>query len=119
MIFLSICIIFVTIAIVVLRKAGVLYPFSKGFAMATGISLLTVACLAQNYTQSLIPVANDGIAISNQIAYWIIGEDGWSHDLFLNTFKLSIFFTGIIIILYPVILVAESKFSSKALCSLR
>lgn len=114
MIFLSVCIIFVAISIVVLRKAGVLYSFSKGVALAAGISLLAVACLAQNYTQSLIPEANDGISISNQIAYWIIGEDGWSHDLFLNKFKQSIFFTGIIIILYPVILVAESKFSSKA-----
>lgn len=47
MIFLSVCIIFVAISIVVLRKAGVLYSFSKGVALAAGISLLAVACLAQ------------------------------------------------------------------------
>jgi hypothetical protein len=114
MIFLSVCLIFVAVSIVVLRKAGVLYSFSKGVVLAAGISLLAVSCLAQNYTQSLIPEANDGIAISNLIAYWIIGEDGWSHDLFLNTYKQSIYLTVIIIILYPVILVAESKVSSKA-----
>ncbi|MBB3113106.1 hypothetical protein FHS18_005209 [Paenibacillus phyllosphaerae] len=113
MIFLSVCIIFVAISIVALRKAGVLYSFSKGVALAAGISLLALVCLAQNYTQSLIPEANDGISVSNQIAYWIIGEDGWSHELFLEKFKQSIYLTGILIILYPVILVAESKFSSK------
>lgn len=113
MIFLSVCLIFVAVSIVALRKAGVLYSFSKGVALTAGISLLAVVCLAQNYTQSLIPEANDGISISNQIAYWIIGEDGWSREMFLNKFKQSIFFTGIIIILYPVILVTESKFSLK------
>jgi hypothetical protein len=114
MIFILVCLIFVAVTIVVLRKTDVLYPYSKGIGLATGLSLLAVVCLAQNYTQSLIPEANDGIAISNQIAYLIIGEDGWSHDLFLRTFKQSIYFTLILFVTYPLILVAESKIISRA-----
>lgn len=113
MFFILVCLIFVAVSIAVLSKTGVPYPFSKGIAIATGLSLLAVVCLAQNYTQSLIPVANDGIAISNQIAYLIIGEDGWSLDLFRRTFKQSIYFTLILFVTYPLILVVESKSISR------
>jgi hypothetical protein len=114
MIFILVCLIFVVVSIAVLRKTGIRYPYSKGIALTTGLSLLAVVCLAQNYTQSLIPEANDGIAISNQIAYLIIGEDGWSHDLFRRTFKQSIYLTLILFLTYPLILVSESKLISRA-----
>jgi hypothetical protein len=71
--------------------------------------LLAVACLAQNYTQSLISEANDGIGISNQVAYWIIGEDGWSRALFRRMFEQSINFTLFLFLAYPLVLMVESK----------
>jgi hypothetical protein len=64
--------------------------------------LLAAACLAQNYTQSLISEANDGIGISNQVAYWIIGEDR-------RTFEQSVYFTLFIFLAYPLVLMVESK----------
>ncbi|MFB9329453.1 hypothetical protein ACFFSY_26240 [Paenibacillus aurantiacus] len=93
-----------------LRRAGVGNPFSKGIALAAGLALLAVACLAQNYTQSLIPEANDGIGISNPVAYWIIGEDGWSQSLFAAAFRMSIYWTVALIALYPFVAVAEARF---------
>jgi hypothetical protein len=96
MIFILVCLIFVAVSIVVLRKTGVLYPYSKGIGLAIGLSLLAVVCLAQNYTQSLIPEANDGIAISNQIAYFIIGKDGWSQDLYENVYTSDLLYLDII-----------------------
>ncbi len=114
MIFLLGCLLFVAVSVVVLGKLGVLYPYSKGIALATGLSLLAIVCLAQNYTQSLIPEANDGIGVSNQVAYLIIGEDGWSKDNFRKSFEQSVYFTLFLLAAYPLVLMVESKFIKKA-----
>lgn len=116
MIFLLGCLLFVAVSIVAFRKIGVIYPYSKGVALAGGASLLAAICLAQNYTQSLIPnpEVNDGIAISNRVAYWIIGEDGWSIEIFRNSFNQSISLTLCLLTAYPFVLVVESKFIKKA-----
>lgn len=113
MLFLSSCLIFVILSIIIFKKAGIQQPFSKGLTVAIFISLLAVICLAENYTHSLIPEVNDGIGITNQIAYWIIGEDFWSHELFQKTYEQSIYITLALLVLYPVILVTELKITSK------
>ena len=43
-------------------------------------SILANVALSQNYTHSLIPEANDGIGISNFLAYFLIGEVRWTVD---------------------------------------
>lgn len=113
MVFILICFIFVIVSIFILRKAGISNPYSKGYAIAIGISIIAVVCLAQNYTQSLIPAFNDGIGISNQLAYWIIGEDHWSQEVFKNVFVSSIYLALFLIVAYPVILVIETKMIKK------
>lgn len=115
MFFLLGCLIIIAVSIAVLRKKGVLYPFSKGIALAIGLSLLTAVCLSQNYTQSLIPEANDGIGISNQISYWIIGEDGWSNNMFRKWFEQSVYFTLFLLAAYPLVLMVESKEVKKSI----
>lgn len=109
MLFMLICLIFIVISIAAIRRAGVSNPYSKGFVLAIFLSIVAVVCLAQNYTQSLIPEANDGIGISNQVAYAIIGGDGWSQDKFRDIFERSVYFTLILIVAYPVVLSVESK----------
>ncbi len=77
------------------RRLGVPYAYSKGLFMAISLSLLAVICLAQNYTQNLIqdPRVNDGISITNHIAYWINGGDNWSIHSFKLSFQQSIYVT--------------------------
>jgi hypothetical protein len=101
--------IFIIVSVLAFRRFAVCNPYSKGILLAIFTSVVAVICLAQNYTQSQIPEANDGIGISNQVAYWIIGEDGWSKEKFQNLFENSIYFTFYLIIAYPVVLVVESK----------
>lgn len=115
MLFVFSCLIFIFISISVfsIRRVGVSNPYSKGFSLAIVLSIVAVVCLAQNYTQSLIPEANDGIGISNQVAYSIIGEDGWSQDKFRDIFEKSIYFTLFLIVAYPVVLIVESKLKKK------
>ena len=110
MVFLLGCLIFVAVSAIILRKIGAMHPYSIGIALAIGLSLLAVICLAQNYTQSLIPEANDGIGVSNPVAYLIIGEDGWSKDLFRKSFEQSIYFNLFLFIAYPLVLMVDSKF---------
>lgn len=113
MLFILISLSFIVISIFTIRRAGVSNPYSKGFAIAIFLSIVAVVCLAQNYTQSLIPEVNDGIAISNQVAYSIIGGDGWSQDKFRDVFVKSIYFTLILIVAYPVTLIVDSKLKRK------
>lgn len=111
--FLFGCLVVIIIAVYAFRKIGIRNPYSKGMGIAIALSILIVISLAQNYTQSLIPEANDGIGISNQLAYWIIGENGWSQDMFKNMFEKSIYFSLILIVAYPFVLVTESKLERK------
>lgn len=113
MFFMLISLAFIVISIFTIRRVGISNPYSKGFALAIVLSIVAVVCLAQNYTQSLISEANDGIGISNQVAYSIIGEDGWSQNKFRDIFEKSIYFTLILIVAYPVVLIVESNLKKK------
>ncbi|ANE45647.1 hypothetical protein SY83_04290 [Paenibacillus swuensis] len=109
MLFQAGCILAIVLITFMLKKKGIRQPFSKGIALALGFSLLAVACLGQNYTQSLIPEVNDGIGISNPVAYWIIGEVRWTHELFKKTFEQYIYITLLLLAAYPIVRVAENK----------
>ncbi|MDQ0899912.1 hypothetical protein [Paenibacillus sp. V4I7] len=113
MLFLFLCLLFVIVSIFTFRRVGVSNPYSKGVALAIFLSMVAVVCLAQNYTQSLIPEANDGIGASNQIAYWIIDEHDMSKEEFRNLFEQSFYLALVLIIAYPLVLVVESKLIKK------
>lgn len=107
--FLFGCLVIIIISILVFRNLQIINPFSKGTGIAIILSILGAVSLGQNYTQSLIPEANDGIGISNKLALWIIGEDGWSQEMFRSMFELSLYVSLILIVAYPIVLVAETK----------
>lgn len=108
MFYLLFCLLVIAVSMVLFRKYSVANPFSKGVALAIAFSVVAAVCLAQNFTQSLIPGASDGIGISNRVAYWIIGEDGWSIETFRAYFERSIFIALFFIAAYPAFLIAES-----------
>ncbi|QFT89643.1 hypothetical protein FIU87_13360 [Bacillus sp. THAF10] len=113
--FIFICIVAVIASVLLFQKLSVKNPFSKGVGMAIALSILGVVSLAQNYTQSLIPEANDGMGISNTMAYWIIGDVRWTHDMFKSMYEQSIYLSLILIAAYPIVLVLESKFRRKVI----
>ncbi|WP_419875225.1 hypothetical protein [Candidatus Pristimantibacillus sp. PTI5] len=113
MLVMLVCLIFIIISIFTFRRVGISNPYSKGFFLAIVLSIVAVICLAQNYTQNLIPEVNDGIGASNKVAYWILGEDGWSKETFRDAFEKSIYLTLFLIIAYPVVLAVESKLKKK------
>ncbi|WP_374723474.1 hypothetical protein [Calidifontibacillus erzurumensis] len=109
MLFIFFSLIVIIISVIFFRKYGISNSISKGVAIAIALSFLAVICLAQNYIESLIPEINDGIGISNKVAYWIIGEDGWSIELFRKFFENSVYLTLFLIIAYPIVFLFESK----------
>ncbi|MCL6571378.1 MAG: hypothetical protein K6T88_06780 [Bacillus sp. (in: Bacteria)] len=113
MLFISICVILVLISIVLIKKAGIINAYSKGILIATALSIIVAISLSQNYTQSLIPEANDGVGLSNKIAYWIIGEQGWSIDRFKTFFENSTYLALFLTLVYPLVLLIESKVVAK------
>jgi hypothetical protein len=114
MAFVFVSVVLLITSVFVIQRFGIKNPFSKGIGLAIALSILAVVSLAQNYTQSLIPEANDGLGISNQLAYWIIGEGSWSQERFKNMFDQSVYITLLLIVAYPIVLIIESKFGGIA-----
>lgn len=113
MIFLFCCLIFFVASTAVFIKMKVPYPLSKGAAIATALSLLALISLVHNLVVSFIPEANDGIGISNIIAYWIIGEDEWSTAKFQQATIHAMYISFALILACPVILAAEAAKASR------
>ncbi|WP_223836635.1 hypothetical protein [Paenibacillus oceani] len=86
-----------------IRRAGVSRPSSKAIAAALGLSIVAVVCLAQNYMNNQVPGAQDGIGITNPVAYWIIGEDRWSIEKFRIALVHSVCLTLLLIAAYPAV----------------
>ncbi len=113
MIFVGLVIIMVIVYFVYLLKQSDNYKFSKMILIIFLFSILANVSLAQNYTQSLIPGIQDGIEISNKLAYWIITDESWgshwSKALFRTAYNYSTVVAGITLILFSVSLMKESK----------
>ncbi|MGD6831107.1 hypothetical protein ACQCT5_03020 [Sutcliffiella halmapala] len=103
------CLVFVIASILLFKRFGIPNAYSKGIALAIALSILAVIALAQNYTQSLIPEANDGMGISNSLAYWIIGEERWTNEMFRSFFEQSTYLTLALIVAYPLVLAVEAR----------
>jgi len=101
---------FIGIMIAAIQKK---VKFSTALLPLLLFSIVANVALAQNYTQSLIPEANDGIGISNRLAYFLIGEDRWSHELFRSAYNLSSTITILLLIAYSLILVIETVYKRK------
>lgn len=98
---------------------GLYFAIQKKLKFSTALlpillfSILVNVALAQNYTQSLIAEANDGLGISNNLAYFLIGEDRWSQ--FQSSYNFSTNVTIVLLISYSLILISEKIYVSKSI----
>jgi len=72
-------------------------------------SLIVSISLGVNYTAAAIPSINDGIGIHSFLAYWVIGEDGWSVDLFKSYFDYSLIISIVLLIVYSGLRIFDNK----------
>ena len=87
--------------------------FSTALLPVLLFSIVANVALAQNYTQSLIPEANDGMGISNPLAYFLISDDRWSPELFRSAYNISTTITILFLIIYSLALVLEKVYMRK------
>jgi len=90
-------------------KRRVPYPFSRLILLMLIFSVLATGAFGQNYGQSMIPGIYDGIGISNKLAYFIIGEDGWSQELFGAYYEGFMTASLVLMGLYIVALLLEAN----------
>ncbi|SDT00057.1 hypothetical protein SAMN05444162_2811 [Paenibacillaceae bacterium GAS479] len=113
MIFYGVCLVGAALLAYLMKKSQVQYPCAKAVTLLIFGSLLSNISLAQNFTQSQIPEVNDGIAISNRISYWIIGEGNWSPERFGAFYEQSVFITIALMFVYVFVLMIESRIKNK------
>jgi hypothetical protein len=89
--------------------------FSTALLPLLLFSILANVALAQNYTQSLIAEANDGLGISNKLAYVLIGENRWSQELFQSSYNFSTNVSLVLLLTYSLILISEKIYESKSI----
>ena len=106
---------FLFVFIVLILDINKMIKFSSSILILLLFSVIANVALAQNYTQSLIPEANDGMGISNKLAYMIIGEVRWSHELFQSMYNDSTIISIVLLIVYLLILVLEKFLREKSL----
>lgn len=106
-------IVFVYTGIILIFALQKKVKFSTALLPLLLFSIVANVALGQNYTQSLIPEANDGMGISNILAYFLIGDDRWSHELFLSRYEISTNITIVLLIVYSLILILEIVYKRK------
>ena len=106
---------FLFVFIVLILAINKTIKFSSSILILLLFSIITNVALAQNYTQSLIPEANDGLGISNLLSYMIIGDDRWSQELFQSTYNDSTIISIVLLIVYLLTLVLEKFLMRKVI----
>lgn len=109
---LTVCIALLLV-LVLFKKCGVTRPFSRLVLLSLLFCVLATACLGVNYVQSLLPGLQDGIAVSNTLASFIVGEEQWSQEIFFQYFEGFMTTSMILMALYIIALMWESRTRGK------
>lgn len=113
MLFVGLVLVFVALLLFYLYRQADSLKFTKTVLPLLILSIMANISLAQNYTQSLIPGANDGIGISNFMASWIITDSGWgdswSVELFKKAYDTSMGVSLIVLLSFVVSMVMEKN----------
>lgn len=98
----------IVLLVVYLIKIRFSFSLTLGIAISCLFSIVASICLSQNYTHSLIPTVNDGIGLSNTVAYLLIGEDRWTPEQFRIYYHGSVYVTLFLILLLIVTIIYEA-----------
>lgn len=83
------------------------FMLSKALVPLILICFISTICLGVNYVASAVPSLNDGIGIQNFLAYWIIGDDNWSVQLFKDYFNNSVNISLFLTFIYSVLILLK------------
>lgn len=69
-------------------------------------AVISAIALLDNYVQAIR--AEDGIGISNMVAYMYLGEDGWSAERFRQAFRVALAASAALSVLYAAALLFDA-----------
>lgn len=110
MLFLIILLYFIIIVFFIIKNS---MKISTALLPLLFFSILSNVALSQNYSQSLLSEANDGIAVSNFLSSFILPDDYWSQELFHSSYELTTNLSLLLLIVYILTIVVESIFLLK------
>ncbi|MFB5087722.1 hypothetical protein PGC35_10955 [Psychrobacillus sp. PGGUH221] len=110
MVFLIILLYFIIIVFLIIKNS---IKISTALLPLLFFSILSNVALSQNYTQSLLLEANDGIGVSNFLSSIILPDDYWSQELFHSSYELTTNLSLVLLIVYILTIVVESIFLLK------
>lgn len=111
MLFIILVLIFLIVyAFLLFRKDKNSRKYSQIFLISLIISILFNFGLLENYIFSLMPYPiNDGITIVSRVAYFIIGDEGWSTELYKRVYDISTIISYSLLGIYMLVLLLEKK----------
>ncbi|MNZ93075.1 hypothetical protein D3C78_1121290 [compost metagenome] len=109
MLYYIVCSLLVVMTVCLLHIKGISRAGTKGMMLAIVLCLLSIIGLAENVAANADPVANDGLVVSNPIAYMIIGEDGWSVERFKLILNQSLYLSLVVILAFAIVALIEAK----------
>ncbi|MDF2066489.1 hypothetical protein [Bacillus sp. Cr_A10] len=110
MLFLIILLYFIIVVFLIIKNS---IKISTALLPLLFFSILSNVALSQNYTQSLLSEANDGIGVSNFLSSFILPDDYWSQELFHSSYELTTNLSLLLLIVYILTIVVESIFLLK------
>lgn len=110
MLFLIILLYFIIIVFLIIKNS---IKISTALLPLLFFSILSNVALSQNYTQSLLSEANDGIGVSNFLSSFILPDDYWSQELFHSNYELTTILSLLLLIVYILTIFVGSIFLLK------
>ncbi|WP_156316743.1 hypothetical protein [Bacillus sp. FJAT-22090] len=110
MVFLIILLYFIIVVFLIIKNS---IKISTALLPLLFFSILSNVALSQNYTQSLLSEANDGIGVSNFLSSFILPDDYWSQELFHSSYELTTNLSLVLLIGYILTIFVESIFLLK------
>lgn len=85
------------------------FRFSEALLPLVLVSYLVTIDLGINYVTGAIPKLNDGIGLHSRFAFFIIGEDGWSLELFKKIYDILFTISIVLTLLFILLLLLNRR----------
>jgi len=110
MIFVIIVLIaWIIFTLVLKKRSSTQFRFSEALLPLVLVSYLVTIDLGINYVAGAIPKLNDGIGLHSKFAFFIIGEDGWSLELFKKIYDISLNISIVLTLIFIVLLLLNRR----------
>lgn len=96
-------------AMVLKKRQNGQFRLSEAVLPLVLVSYLVTIDLGINYIAGAVPKLNDGIGLHSRLAFFIIGEDGWSLELFKKIYDISFTISIVLTLTFIILLLLNRR----------